>query len=309
MKTKFYSFFAMVVIAATIFSCSEDADPPIVEIFFEVDENDQYTVNFTTTDQNVTSYLWDFGDGENSTVANPVHTYKQSGDYSVKVTVTGEGGTAMATKEVSIAASMAEMLSGGPAADKGKTWILSRTATPGIDGAGAFSSNFPTDIMPGTDNILDMVGLGSEYDNEFTFYHDGSYKINNVDGNNLAGWVYSAGVIGEGNIVITTPVGIFSVKTTVPANATWSLTEDTDLVVEAVDEDENAAGIPKTVTFSGADFLTFTNGGYIGIQDFATNAIIRDITKDRMVVSIYLHSVLDSPSKPSNLITLSFDAK
>jgi PKD repeat protein len=309
MKKSFYAFFATLALAAIMFSCSEDPEPPIVELFFEVDAANPYTVQFTTTDQNVTSYAWDFGDGKTSTEPKPKHTYVQSGDYTVKVTVTGEGGTAMATKEVSIAASMTEMLSGGPAATNGKTWILSKNATPGRDGAGAFSNTFPTDIMPGTDNLLNMVGLEAEYDNEFTFMSDGTYKVNTVNGNNLAGWVYSAGVLGEDKIVKTTPVGIFIVKSTTLTNAKWSLTEDTDLVVDAVDEDANGSGIPKKVTFTKADYLTFTNGGFIGIQDFAVNAIIRDITKDRMVVAIYLHSVLDSPTKPSNLITLSFDAK
>lgn len=309
MKRSFYAFFAMLAMATIMFSCSEDPEPPIVELFFEVDAANPYTVNFTTTDQYVTSYVWDFGDGESSTEAKPAHTYAQSGDYSVNVTVTGEGGTAVATKEVGIAASMAEMLSGGPAAANGKTWILSKKATPGMDGAGAFSNTFPTDIMPGTDNLLDMVGMGIEYDNEYTFFSNGNYKINNVDGNNLAGWVFTYGVLGEESIIIPTPVGIFSVKSTVPTTAKWSLTEDTDLVVEAVDENAEGGGVPKTVTFSKADYLTFTNGGFIGIQDFAVNAIVRDITKDRMVVAVYLYSVMDSPTKPSNLITLSFDAK
>ena len=204
---------------------------------------------------------------------------------------------------------MEEMLSGGPAAASGKTWVLSKKATPGKDGAGSFSNTFPADIMPGTDNLLDMVGLGAEYDNEYTFNHDGSYSVNNVDGNNLAGWIFSVVVLGQENIVIPTDVGIFSTKSTPPKNAKWKLSEKTDLVVDAVDEIEEGVGKPKTVTFSKADYLTFENGGFIGIQDFAVHAIIRDITADRMVVAIFLHSVEPMPDKPSNLITLSFDAK
>ncbi len=37
--------------------------------------------------------LWDFGDGETSADQNPVHIYTQSGTYTVKLTVTGQGGT------------------------------------------------------------------------------------------------------------------------------------------------------------------------------------------------------------------------
>ena len=39
-----------------------------------------------------TDYLWDFGDGNTSTEANPVHTYAQEGFYLAQVTVTGSNG-------------------------------------------------------------------------------------------------------------------------------------------------------------------------------------------------------------------------
>ena len=47
------------------------------------------TVVFTNTSQptsTITSYLWDFGDGATSTLANPVHTYGADGSYSVSLT-------------------------------------------------------------------------------------------------------------------------------------------------------------------------------------------------------------------------------
>lgn len=309
MKKRFFSVVTLFAISAIMFSCSDDPTPPIVEMFFEVDADDPYTINFTTTAENAASYSWNFGDNETGSGATTSHTYDMSGDYTVRVTAIGEGGEAMATKDVNISASMAEMLSGGSAAVNGKTWVVSRTATPGVDGAGAFDPSFPADIMPGTDNLLDMVGLGAEYDNEYTFFDDGSYSVDNKDGNNLSVWVYSAMEIGMENVVIQTPVGIFSVQSTPPTNATWSLTENTDLVVDAVDEGANETFTPKTVTFPNADYLTFGNGGFIALQDYAVNAIIRDITSDRMVVAIYMHSVIAAADKPSHMVTLSFDAK
>lgn len=41
----------------------------------------------------ITSYLWDFGDGQTSTSKNPSHTYQNAGAYTVKLTVTGTGGS------------------------------------------------------------------------------------------------------------------------------------------------------------------------------------------------------------------------
>lgn len=39
------------------------------------------------------SYLWDFGDGETSTLANPLHTYSNAGTYSVSLTAMNSSGT------------------------------------------------------------------------------------------------------------------------------------------------------------------------------------------------------------------------
>lgn len=42
------------------------------------------TVTFTDTSA-ATSWLWDFGDGNTSTLQNPVHTYTRAGEYLVKL--------------------------------------------------------------------------------------------------------------------------------------------------------------------------------------------------------------------------------
>lgn len=55
---------------------------------------------FDNTSTNATSYLWNFGDGTNSTVKNPTKTYDVGGTFSVSLTATGEGGSATTTKLV-----------------------------------------------------------------------------------------------------------------------------------------------------------------------------------------------------------------
>ncbi|MEI7726671.1 MAG: PKD domain-containing protein [Bacteroidota bacterium] len=44
---------------------------------------DGLKVAFTDQTTGATSWLWNFGDGQTSTVQNPVHTYQQTGDYKV----------------------------------------------------------------------------------------------------------------------------------------------------------------------------------------------------------------------------------
>ncbi|MDZ4668210.1 MAG: PKD domain-containing protein [bacterium] len=45
-------------------------------------------VTFTNTSTNATTYSWNFGDGNNSTSANPTHTYAANGVYNVTLTAT-----------------------------------------------------------------------------------------------------------------------------------------------------------------------------------------------------------------------------
>ncbi|HQE86620.1 MAG TPA: DUF3344 domain-containing protein, partial [Methanolinea sp.] len=53
------------------------------------------TVRFTDLSTgNVTSYLWNFGDGTTSTEANPTHTYTRAGFYRVNLRVSNSAGSA-----------------------------------------------------------------------------------------------------------------------------------------------------------------------------------------------------------------------
>lgn len=52
------------------------------------DSVDGFTVYFTSTSQNEDSYYWDFGDGNSSTVENPVHTYNSAIDLNYNVSLT-----------------------------------------------------------------------------------------------------------------------------------------------------------------------------------------------------------------------------
>lgn len=57
-------------------------EPPIAQFSATTTGNDAI---FTNQSTGATSYLWDFGDGNNSTLENPTHTYTQDGVYSVEL--------------------------------------------------------------------------------------------------------------------------------------------------------------------------------------------------------------------------------
>ena len=81
------------------------------EYTFEAPPLAQFTANKTEgtksltvqfTDQStgeITSWFWEFGDGETSTEQNPTHTYNSTGYFTVSLTVTGPGGSDTETKE------------------------------------------------------------------------------------------------------------------------------------------------------------------------------------------------------------------
>jgi PKD repeat protein len=53
-----------------------------------------FAVQFTDQSTgDITNWLWNFGDGQTSTERNPAHTYRDAGDYTVSLTVTGRGGS------------------------------------------------------------------------------------------------------------------------------------------------------------------------------------------------------------------------
>ncbi len=60
--------------------------------------NDQTTCEGTEirfsalTDENIASYLWNFGDGTTATLANPKHTFASAGDYDVSLSLVDDAG-------------------------------------------------------------------------------------------------------------------------------------------------------------------------------------------------------------------------
>ncbi len=60
-------------------------------------------VNFSDNSSgSISRWSWNFGDGAASTKQNPVHTYARAGTYSIRLTVSGHGGTSTKTQSAYI---------------------------------------------------------------------------------------------------------------------------------------------------------------------------------------------------------------
>ena len=81
-------------------TCTPPVNPPVAD--FSADPTSGYLpleVTFSDLSTgNPTSWLWEFGDGENSTAQNPVHNYTSSGSYNVTLTSCNNDGCDSITK-------------------------------------------------------------------------------------------------------------------------------------------------------------------------------------------------------------------
>jgi gliding motility-associated-like protein len=69
---------------------------PSPEADFNVDYSvaiiDNATITFTNSSLNAEYFYWDFGDNQQSTEINPVHTYREVGEYNTELLVVSEIG-------------------------------------------------------------------------------------------------------------------------------------------------------------------------------------------------------------------------
>uniref|UniRef100_UPI0032168CAE PKD domain-containing protein n=1 Tax=uncultured Draconibacterium sp. TaxID=1573823 RepID=UPI0032168CAE len=316
---KLFFLLNMLAIAAifsvNLTSCSGGDDPipaPTVKILADVDPDDQYTVNLTVQATDATSYSWTYGDGETSSQAgNHSYTYPESGDYTISVTVTNESGTASATADVTINASLQEMLAGVDAG--GKTWVMA-TAYNDNDGAGPL---LPQDLVPtlpfsatGGD-VLGYVGFPAEYDNEFTFKPDGGYSVNNVNGVNLSTAIKAIYTTGEMAPGVSWNMGLLGFATfafTEDANPTWSVDEDATIELDVMSDRPETANdyTAGTVKYENVTQLSVT-GSYFGLLDITNNVMIEKITAEEMQVIILIHT--EHADKPSIFARMTFVPK
>jgi PKD repeat protein len=282
---KYLSFTGMVLILASIGLTSCKKDAPSASFTFVVDGK---TATFTSVVTYTDSYLWNFGDGQTSTEAHPVHVYVAPGDYNVNLTVTGPGGSANLAKTLTVLPSVQDLLTGGANATNGKTWVLSTETYPAYDGASSVTNDLLV-FQSAPDTIQSMIG--AEYDNEFTFYPDGRYSINPKNGKVLAATIYSTkeSLVVEGSQISS--LGLCNAKFTAPVSATWAL-NTADFVIDAITNPMDIATPPihANVTFTGKNWLSFSPGAYFGILDFPTSnqLIIKSMTATEMHVAMMI---------------------
>lgn len=91
------------------------------------------TVNFSDESTgDITNWLWDFGDGENSTDQNPTYTYINKGIYTISLTVSGPDGSDSEIKAEYITVSESDGGGGTDEGDEGNTGCFISTTAYGF---------------------------------------------------------------------------------------------------------------------------------------------------------------------------------
>ncbi len=288
MKKLNYLLMTMMAVSIMVFSSCDTEDPvpaPTVQILTA--SVDGYVVAFTIAATDGETYSWNFGDDAGtSTEMNPTYTYPQSGAFTATVTVTNASGTADATKDVTIAASSYEMLTGGPALAGGKSWVMSST-----DAVFVMYAEDPTLADPefvDSENpagVLGFIGLASEYEDTFTFLDDGTFTQDPVNSGGVASALWAA--IQEVPFIPSAEESLGLAEFTAPTGATFTYNES-DLTMTIMPDQSDPSTVTD-VTYTGLPYIEVTGGGYLGIIEWPRKYPVLELTTDKLVIGIFAH--------------------
>ncbi len=312
---KLLVFFSMMVVAGfmavNLTSCGDDPMPmPTVKIDVQ---KDGHIVSIAVVATDAESFAWTYGDQTASTeTGSHEHEYEYAGTYTITVTVTNESGTATDSEEVVIDPDPDEILAGTPASHpNGKTWVLDPKYYGGKNGAGPLIDGLPITLDFLVDGVLEaFLGLGVEYDNEFTFKYDGSLAIDNKNGISLGGTYYSYAIAQTGPAPgFEGGMGLSGVAYTPVSGGTWQLKQE-DLNLDVVIEDPANLGAGWTEgTLSLTDQWYIEPTDYFGFLEITKKVLIKEITSEYMHVVFLMHGVVEVGMKPSTAIHVTFIPK
>jgi PKD repeat protein len=146
--------------------CMLSTDPPIANFSADVLNTCDGLIHFTDLSMNnPETYLWDFGDGTSSDLANPVHLYSESGTYTVSLAAINENGENIFAREDYIVVNLDDAI------DVDNVLVCADSSfTLTVSGAGE-NLNWYSDTM-----CIDLVHTGSNWEHN-PLQNDTSYYI------------------------------------------------------------------------------------------------------------------------------------
>ena len=112
-------------------------------------------------DQELLTYAWDFGDGNSSSFARPLHAYAEEGNYTITLTVSDGEYTATVTDS----ADTADTENAPPVADAGPDITAAPGETVTLDGTGSYDPDeYPLTSIRYTWSSPDGLAISSAGD-------------------------------------------------------------------------------------------------------------------------------------------------
>jgi len=283
-------------------SCAKDIPAPTTKISTTVAGN---VVTFSVVPTDVSSYIWNFGDGSAvSTEQNPVHTYPEFGkEYTATLTASGGGGTVVTPVKVTIPA-MTKMQMLGGTTSAGKKWRISATAE--IIGAVPDANLTVAKTYPA--GTLTGLGMGQVYTDEYILTGDGKLTISPKGGGVFAGLAYcTVNSIPNVPTALGGGAGLTYATPYTPATGlTFTLNEKKNLTVSTT-----ADGVTATdVTYNDVMTLSFSSGGFIGLRDFMSECMVKELTNTSLKIAFFVSAVPPNApqvGKTTNVLIFTFE--
>ena len=96
----------LILIFLVFIGCKKDEPKVNSKACFDYSPNDNIkvgdTLTFANCSENAIKYIWDFGDGDTSTLKFPYHTYYSAGNYKVTLSASNESSTDTLMKTIEI---------------------------------------------------------------------------------------------------------------------------------------------------------------------------------------------------------------
>ena len=157
-------------------SCIFPSLPPVSSFNFSDSISCNPTIYFYDLSTNgPNSWLWDFGDGNTSTNQNPIHTYQNSGTYTVKLTTTNNFGTDSIIINNAITIIDVDLQTNNGVTCEGDSLTLTANSTTGII-SWYDDSSLQNLIYVGNNFTTPILYTNTSY------YAQSSYEFNTING-------------------------------------------------------------------------------------------------------------------------------
>ncbi|HEX2922118.1 MAG TPA: PKD domain-containing protein [Bacteroidales bacterium] len=274
----------IVLMSLIVISCGEKIPSPTAVISAALDSG---VVKFSIETTDAETFEWDFGDGsEVATVENPQHVFPEYGKtYSVILKATGPGGTTICNYEMVIpAATMMQSLTGGVLHGGNRKWRVNRNSKIYV----VKPDNSFTVIDEWTADKLNTMGFSNLFLDEYQFFVDGSYAIIPKTDRIITGLQYclSKSIPNEPPTDLASDNGLTLTRYLQPMSLSYGLNESKDLTLAIVEGQQL-----KNITFCDVSTISFSRGGFLGIMDWESECLMKEITEKEMVVTLFFSDV------------------